>query len=347
MSQARAVPRLLSPGTRVWALHRSRAPLSPELPVSAIPAHPLRAAARRLRLHLHHPPQAVCAARAILRARGEPASALRPAVRGGLRRHRSRRHLGVREPEGRGPDRDAEGRRLRVRRRRARAPGAPRRSPEPDPAGDRGRGDRGGDSLPRRVGRGGFAAAGAQLEGARSATTRTSRSPTTRQSRGRTGAGRSTTPRLRGTRMKKGASPGSERGASRAAERRATSRASSDVGSSSTRSFAVVAKRSRSTNTASAIAPSANSDVAGDAQPAEHVHQRRLEELRAARVPVAVLDRGPGLQQADREQAADDHREQADVDRPEREPDQPARSTSARARAPRRQKSIRPIPSMP
>ena len=79
---------------------------------------------------------------------------------------------------------------------------------------------------------------------------------------------------------------------------------------------------SPATNSTRATAPEEEDRVAGHSHPAQVLHQRRLQELAAAGVPVAVLDRGPGLHQADRQQAQDAHRHQAAVQRPEREPQQ-------------------------
>lgn len=59
--------------------------------------------------------------------------------------------------------------------------------------------------------------------------------------------------------------------------------------------------------------------VTDDAQPAQFVHERGLEEFGGAGVPHAVFNAGPGLQQADGQQADEDHEREADVHGPEAE----------------------------
>ena len=79
----------------------------------------------------------------------------------------------------------------------------------------------------------------------------------------------------------------------------------------------------------------------------KRLEDRRLHELRAARIPQAVLHAGPGLGQPDRQQAEQDHQGEPDVRRPEADP-QPARLPTRRWwSAARRAKSVRPMPSMP
>ena len=58
--------------------------------------------------------------------------------------------------------------------------------------------------------------------------------------------------------------------------------------------------------------------VADDAEPAERLERGELEEVGAAGVPEAVLDARPGLREADRQEAQDDHQREADVHPPER-----------------------------
>src|SRR3974390_1578003 len=59
--------------------------------------------------------------------------------------------------------------------------------------------------------------------------------------------------------------------------------------------------------------------VADHAHPAELVHATGVEEFRRACVPRAVLDGGPGLHDADRQHADQDHQRETDVDGPEGE----------------------------
>ena len=75
---------------------------------------------------------------------------------------------------------------------------------------------------------------------------------------------------------------------------------------------------------------------------------RRLQELGAARVPVAVLDRRPGLHQADRQQAEQrPSRSRPTLIAQNANVERAAPSTPASGRSARRQKSISPMPSMP
>src|SRR5215468_12058843 len=62
--------------------------------------------------------------------------------------------------------------------------------------------------------------------------------------------------------------------------------------------------------------------VAGHPHPAQGLHVTLAEELAAARIPVAVLDRGHRLQEPDGEQTQQNHGHQAYVHRPEGEPEQ-------------------------